>query len=160
MSSRRILIIDPDRSSGEALKTLIADWEYDVLLEHDASRGIAVVGESDPSVIVAGSSPSSGDGFHLLREIRALQPETPVVLLTGAGSIEMAVHAIQEEGAYHYFEKPVDAYKLRIVLDRAVELSDAKRENKLLRKQLQDRGAFGELVGKSETMQQIYALIE
>lgn len=160
MSSRRILIIDPDRSSGETLKALIADWEYDVLLEHDAPRGIALAGESDPSVIVAGSSPSSGDGFHLLREIRALQPETPVVLLTGAGSIEMAVHAIQEEGAYHYFEKPVDAYKLRIVLDRAVELSEAKRENKLLRKQLKDRGAFGELVGKSETMQQIYALIE
>src|SRR5688500_8824758 len=72
----------------------------------------------------------------------------------------MALHIGQDEGAYHYFEKPVDADKLRIVLDRAVEFSEAKRENALLRRQLQERGAFGELVGQSEQMRQIYSLIE
>ncbi|MEP6635258.1 MAG: sigma-54 dependent transcriptional regulator [Acidobacteriota bacterium] len=160
MSSRRVLIIDPDHSAGEALQAVLSGWDYDVLLAQDTSQGIVASGDSDQSVIIASSAGSGGDSFAILRELRAQQPETPVVLLAAAGSIEMALHAIQEEGAYHYFEKPVDAQKLRIVLDRAFELNEAKRENALLRRQLQDRGAFGELVGKAEPMQKIYALID
>jgi DNA-binding NtrC family response regulator len=72
----------------------------------------------------------------------------------------MALRAIQEEGAYHYFEKPIDMKKLRIVVERAVEYAEARRENESLRRQLRDRGAFGELVGKSDVMRQIYHLIE
>ena len=160
MSSRQVLIIDSDYKSAEALGKLVAAWGYEVLVEQAGDGVIARMSEIDPSVIIAGSSGSSEDGFSLLREIRSQQPETPVVLLTGDGSVEMAVTAIQEEGAYHYFEKPVDSSKLRIVLDRAVELGEAKRENEVLRRQLQDRGAFGELVGNSESMREIYALIE
>ncbi|MGH9967054.1 MAG: sigma-54-dependent transcriptional regulator [Pyrinomonadaceae bacterium] len=160
MSYRRVLIIDSDRTSAEALSELIAGWNYNVLLAKSTDEGLARLAEATPSVIIAGSSTSSAEGFSLLREIRAVQPQTPVILLTGDGSIETALNAIQEEGAYHYFEKPVEADKLRIVLDRAVELTEAKRENELLRRQLQDRGAFGELVGKSEPMRAIYSLIE
>lgn len=160
MSSRRVLIIDPDLNDGEALKALIEKWKYDVFLEADEARGVVAAGEAKPSVIIASSSLESADNFQLLREIRAQQADTPLIWLTGAGSVEMAIHVIQDEGAYHYFEKPVDADKLRIVLDRAVELSEAKRENALLRRQLQERGAFGELVGASEKMREIYSLIE
>jgi DNA-binding NtrC family response regulator len=159
MSSRRVLIIDPDSGSGESLKAIIADWKYDVLLEQEL-HAVSAPGDPLPAAIIASSSTGSGDNFQLLRDIRAQQPDIPLIWLTDAGSVEMALHVIQQEGAYHYFEKPVDADKLRIVLDRAVELSDAKRENTLLRRQLQERGAFGELVGASEQMRQIYSLIE
>lgn len=157
MSSRQVLIIDSDHKSGEALGKLVAAWGYEVLVEQE--RTIARMNEMDPAVIIAGSE-SSEDSFSLLREIRSLQPDTPVVLLTSDGSVEMAVTAIQEEGAYHYLEKPVDSNKLRLVLGRAVELGNSKRENEVLRRQLQDRGAFGELIGNSESMREIYALIE
>lgn len=160
MTSRRVLIIDSDYKSAEALGKLVAEWGYEVLLEHDGSGVIARMNEIDPAVIIAGTAASSEDSIRLLRELRSLQPDIPVVLLTGDGSVEMAVTAIQEEGAYHYLEKPVDANKLRLVLDRAVELGEAKRENEVLSRQLQDRGAFGELVGNSESMREIYALIE
>ena len=160
MSSRRILIIDQDQQSGAALSALIAGWNYEVVLAQNNAEGLAHSGDMTPSLIVAGSAVSTSEGFSLLREIRALYPDTPVVVVTDQGSIEIALNAIQQEGAYHYFEKPVEADKLRIVLDRAVELTEAKRENELLRRQLQDRGAFGELVGKSESMRAIYSLIE
>ena len=160
MSLRRVLIIDSDTSAADALKSLIAGWNYEVLSESGETRALSTVGETEPAVIVASSSVQSADDFGLLREIRAQQPDTPIIWVTGAGSVEMALHVVQDEGAYHYFEKPVDADKLRIVLDRAVELSEAKRENALLRRQLQERGAFGELVGQSEQMRQIYSLIE
>ena len=57
-------------------------------------------------------------------------------------------------------EKPVDPSKLRLLLDRALELNLARQENERLRRELQDRGAFGELVGNSETIRKIYTLIE
>ena len=158
--SSRVLIIDPDRTSTDALQATMAESNYDVVLEHDESRVVSALEETQPSVIIASSSAVSGDDFKLLREIRSQQPDIPLIWLTDAGSVEMALHVIQEEGAYHYFEKPVDSDKLRIVLDRAIELSEAKRENALLRRQLQERGAFGELVGASEQMRQIYSLIE
>jgi DNA-binding NtrC family response regulator len=83
-----------------------------------------------------------------------------MILLTESGSIEMALRSIQEEGAYYYFERPVDANKLRLVLERAVELTESRRENERLKRQLQERGAYGELVGNSPTMREIYSLIE
>jgi len=160
MSSRRILIIDEDPQSGAALLELVAGTNYDVVVAQNNAEGLEHFWDTAPSAIVAGSAVSSSNGFDLLREIRASYPDTPVVLVTNHGSFEMALNAIQHEGAYHYFDKPVEGDKLRIVLDRAVELSGAKRENELLRRQLQDRGAFGELVGKSESMRAIYSLIE
>ncbi len=98
MSSRRILIIDQDLQSGAALRELVAGWNYEVVLAQNNAEGLAQLGETTPSVIVADSAVSSSDGFGVLREIRALYPDIPVVLLTGKGSIEMALNAIQQEG--------------------------------------------------------------
>src|SRR5678816_4454313 len=128
MSSRRVLIIDPDSGSGESLKAIIASWKYDVLLENEESRAVSASGEAHPSAIIASSAAGSGDNFQLLRDIRAQQPDTPLIWLTDAGSVEMALHVIQQEGAYHYFEKPVDADKLRIVLDLSlIHISEPTR---------------------------------
>lgn len=139
---------------------MIAEWNYEATCESDQTEAAATIASADPTVIIASSAAKSGTDFSLLHEIRALQPDTPLIWLTDAGSVEMALHVVQDEGAFHYFEKPVDSDKLRIVLDRAVELSEAKRENALLRRQLQERGAFGELIGQSEQMREIYSLIE
>ncbi len=160
MSSRRILVIDSDANSGQALRDLINSWGYDVKLEQNSSPALDSILKLEPAVIIDSSSLASGNGSHVLREIRNQQFSIPVILLAESGTIELAIHAIQEEGAHHYFEKPVDANKLRVVVERAVELTEAKRENELLRRQLQDRGTFGELVGNSAAMREIYSLVE
>src|SRR5688572_33063131 len=158
LSSHRILVVDPDPNSGEALRRLIDSWGYDTTLE-DGSDETEFILRHDPAVVIHSESPSSSN-FDLLRLIKSQQIDVPVILLAESGTVEMAMRAIQEEGAYHYFEKPVDVNKLRIVLNRAVELTEARRENDLLRRQLQDHGTFGELVGNSPAMREIYALVE
>ncbi|HZI60506.1 MAG TPA: sigma-54 dependent transcriptional regulator [Pyrinomonadaceae bacterium] len=159
LSSRRILVVDPDPNSGEALRRLIDSWGYDTTLVRNGSDETEFISKHDPAVVIHSESPSSSN-FNLLRLIKSQQIDVPVILLAESGTVEMAMRAIQEEGAYHYFEKPVDVNKLRIVLDRAVELTEARRENELLRRQLQDHGTFGELVGNSPAMREIYALVE
>src|SRR6058998_634456 len=145
MSSRSVLIYERDRESGSSLRDLLATWGYQAIVADDLPAAIRAVHEFKPSLVVDGGSSDSDEDFALVRRIRLTDEELPVVLLTEQGSVENAVHAIQQEGVYHYFEKPIDPHKLRLVLDRAVELSQAKRDNELLRRQLQDRGAFGEL---------------
>jgi DNA-binding NtrC family response regulator len=160
MPKGRILIVDDEPSIAESLDDLLRGWGYETAIAADGVAGLAAVEEFHPSVVVSDVYMPRLDGFALLREVRELHPDIAVILLTGQGSVEMAMRAIQEEGAFHYFEKPIDFAKLRLVVERAVEYAEARRENVSLRRQLRDRGAFGELVGKSEPMRQIYALIE
>ncbi|HJU53843.1 MAG TPA: sigma-54 dependent transcriptional regulator [Pyrinomonadaceae bacterium] len=160
MAKARVLIVDDEKAAGEGLRDLLAAEGYETVAEGDGVAGLRRVEEFLPSVVITDVLMPRMDGFGLLREIRSRYPETAVILLTGQGSVEMALRAIQEEGAYHYFEKPIDMKKLRLVVERAVEYAEARRENEALRRQLRDRGAFGELVGKSEPMRQIYHLIE
>jgi DNA-binding NtrC family response regulator len=81
-------------------------------------------------------------------------------MLTGQGSVDAALRAVRDEGAFYYFDKPVDTKKLQLVLRRAIELGAAQRENARLRRQLREYGHFGPLVGDSPSMREIYSLLE
>jgi DNA-binding NtrC family response regulator len=160
MPKGRILIVDDEAIVADTLSEMLEGWGYETAVARDGREGLAAVEEFYPTVVVSDVYMPNLDGFGLLRGVKELHPETAVILLTGQGTVEMALRAIQEEGAFHYFEKPIDFSKLRLVVERAVEFAEARRENVALRRQLRDRGAFGELVGTSDPMRQIYALIE
>src|SRR6266853_1430619 len=156
----RVLIIDGDREDSAALSSELRKAGYEVLTEPSSNSGVDTAEKFAPIAIVADPFANGIDPFVLLQELRARQPHTPIILTARNRSIETAMRAIQEEGAYHNFEKPVDPEKFLIILERAVELAETRRENEILRRQLRDRGAFGELVGNSESMQKVYLLIE
>jgi DNA-binding NtrC family response regulator len=160
MSKGRVLIVDDEPASASGLRELLTTWGYEAMAESDGLAALQRVDEFQPAVVVTDVLMPRLDGFGLLQRLRENHPEIAVILLTGQGSVEMALRSIQEEGAYHYFEKPIDMRKLRIVIERAAQYGEARRENETLRRQLRDRGAFGELVGASRSMREIYALIE
>ena len=160
MPKGRVLIIDDEPTVAETLKQWLDAQGYETEAAGDGAAGLRRIEEFGPSVVLADVVMPDLDGFGLLREVRERHPEVAVILLTGRGSVEMALRAIQEEGAYHYFEKPIDFDKLGPVVERATARGEAKRENDALRRELRDRGVFGELVGNSEPMRQVYSLIE
>ena len=156
----RVLIIDNDSEHSDALRAQMEGFGYDVRATASGQSAVELADSFAPTAIVTDPSADTYDPFALLRELRVHQPHTPIILTARNSSIETALRAIQEEGAYHYFEKPVDPEKFLTVLERAAELAETRRENEILRRQLRDRGAFGELVGDSEAMQKVYLLIE
>lgn len=160
MLNGRVLIIDDEPAVAESLSQLLAARGHETAAESDGIAGLHRVEKFHPSVVIADVLMPRLDGFGLLRKLREHHPEIAVILLTGRGSVEMALRALQEEGAYHYFEKPFDIEKFCVVVERALEYGAARRGHEDLRRQLRDRGAFGELVGNSEPMKQIYSLIE
>src|SRR5258705_12839344 len=158
----RVLIIDNDREHSESLRLQLEGFGYDVRAASSGQAAIELAYTFAPTAIVTDPSADNFDPFALLRELRTQQPHTPIILTATArdSSVEKALRAIQEEGAYHYFEKPLDPETFLPVLERAAELAETRLENEILRRQLRDRGAFGELIGNSETMQRVYLLIE
>ena len=154
LSSRRILVVDRNKTAGQALQQLVASWGYEALFNDDDIPSVETILKAAPTVIIGSSSLATDDSFSLLRDLKA-QNGVPVILVAEMSAVDAAKRAVKEEFAYHYFEQPLDADKLRVVLDRAIELTDARRENEVLRRELRDRGGFGELVGSSAAMREI-----
>jgi DNA-binding NtrC family response regulator len=160
MPSHSVLIFERDHESASSLSQLVSAWGYEPILTSDVGSALKLLDEHTPVIVIDDGSTPSPEDFALVRQIRRHDAETPVIVLANGTSVENAVKAIQQEGVFHYLEKPVEPGKLKLVVDSAIELALARRENELLRRQLQDRGAFGELVGSSDPMRKVYTLIE
>src|SRR6185436_11875999 len=126
LSSRRILVVDQNKTAGQALQQLVASWGYEALFNDDEVLNAETILKSEPTVIIGGSPLATDDGFSVLRDLKA-QNDVPIILLAEMRAVDAAKRAVKEEFAYHYFEQPLDTDKLRVVLDRAIELTDARR---------------------------------
>lgn len=160
MDKAKVLIVDDEPSSRAGLSEIVSDWGYETRIAGDGAEALEIAKEFLPTAVISDVFMPRLDGFGLLAQLRELMPETAVILLTGQASVEDAIRAVKEKGAFYYFEKPINTRQLQFVLQRAVEQSSVQRENVLLRQRLKDHGVFGRLVGASHPMRQIYALIE
>jgi DNA-binding NtrC family response regulator len=160
MAKQRVLIVDDEAGSRQGLSELVAAWGYDTVTAEDGQAALRRVDEYEPVAVITDVFMPRLDGFGLLGRLTAEYPGVAVIMLTGQGSVEAAIRAVKEEGAFYYLEKPVDIKKLQIVLARAVELGATRRENARLQRQLREYGQFGQMVGDSPPMREIYALIE
>jgi DNA-binding NtrC family response regulator len=155
----RVLIVDDDAEGREALAELTARWGYDVVSAADGAEALRRAIEWHPDVILTDLVMPNMDGLWLLRALRAELPACPVVLLTGRGSIQIAVQAIKE-GAWDFIEKPLEVPRLRIVLERALEKKETMREMQLLRRRLAALAPGTDVVGSGPAMQKVFELVK
>jgi len=160
MDRARILIVDDEQAARVGLSEIISVWGYETQTAGDGLEALEIAADFHPTAVVTDVFMPRLDGFGLLNRLREEFPETAVILLTGQGSIEDAVRAVKEEGAFYYFEKPINTRQLNVVLQRAIEQAASRLENTRLRRQLGEYGVFGKLVGSSQVMRQIYTTIE
>jgi DNA-binding NtrC family response regulator len=157
--TQKIFVVDDEEASREGLATLLAKWGYEVAQAGDGKDALTKISQFHPDVVI---TDLVMPGFNGLELIQLLQKElifSPVIVLTGHGTIETAVSAIKQ-GAYDYLTKPLDIARLRIMVEKALEKGETQREMLLLRKRLKGLWGLGKLVGKSKPMQEIYSLIE
>ncbi len=160
MSKQRVLIVDDEESARQGLSELVTGWGYETQTAANGVEALERIDDFLPLVVITDVVMPKMDGFQLLAGLKENHPETSVIMLTGQGSIDAAIRSVKEEGAFYYFEKPIDMRKLQLVLKKAAEYGSARRENQLLRRQLRRYGAFGDMVGSSQAMREIYTLIE
>jgi len=155
--SYRLLIVDDEADSREAMAELVGRWGYEVATASDGTEALRRAAEWHPDVILTDLVMPGLDGLWLLRALRTELPDCPVVLLTGRGTIQTAVQAIKE-GAYDFIEKPLEVPRLRLVLDRALEKKETLREVQLLRRRLAALAPGTDMIGSGPAMQRVFDL--
>jgi two-component system, NtrC family, response regulator HydG len=146
-----ILVVDDDLAHRTMLRTLISGWGYSVTEADDGESAIAAVLERPFDLILMDVRMIKISGLAALSEIKAFNPAIPVLIMTAYASVETAVEALKK-GAYDYLTKPLDFDELRLTIERAMEHTHLKEENRLLKESLGNRFDRRNLVGRSAAM--------
>jgi len=156
--AQRVLVVD-DELSRNGLRQLLVKWGYEV---DEAADGLSALEKARtflPRVVVSDLVMPGLDGLGLLRALQEELPFASVIILTGHGTVETAVAALKE-GAYDYLTKPLDVPRLRILIQKALEKAETVREVTLLRRTLKEVWGYGQLVGASPAMREVFRLLE
>ncbi len=160
-NSRRLLIVEDDPGLLSQLKWCFEG--YDVFTAEDRESAIAELRRHEPAVVLQdlGLPPQPEgveEGFLTLTETLRLAPHTKVIVVTGNGDQENALTAVAQ-GAYDFYEKPVDTDTLKLLVDRAFNIAELERENRRLQSQVNESPLDG-IVAASEGMLAVCRMIE
>ncbi|HEX2442652.1 MAG TPA: sigma-54 dependent transcriptional regulator [Vicinamibacterales bacterium] len=155
----RVLAIDDEPAMIEWLKILLEHEGYEVKTAMIGARGEELFKTWKPDLVVTDMLLPDVDGLELLRRFKQTPQETEVIVVTGHGSVQKAVEATKA-GAYDFVEKPIDPEELLARLQRAFELRTLRDENVELKRQLEGRFQFGNIIGKSKKMHELLDLVE
>jgi DNA-binding NtrC family response regulator len=155
----RVLVVDDDPALRRSLERVLSQNNYQVTDAATAEQARNVLDmQAFPLVLLDLVLPDA-EGLDLLREIKATQDETEILVITAHGSIESAVEAMRW-GAYDYLSKPFHTEELLTRLGKAVERIALERENRTLRQQLSQQTVDRILVGNASAMQRVKKLVE
>jgi DNA-binding NtrC family response regulator len=154
----RILVIDDEADIRESLEVLLDMEGYAAELAADAGEGLRKLQKARYDLVLLDLMLPDRSGMEVLADIRAKDQETPVIMLTAYGSVEVAVNAIKA-GASDYFSKPWDNEKLIIEIGHMIAKGRLERENTHLKRALKQRYSFPNIVGKSERMLRVLDLV-
>ncbi|MFA5120630.1 sigma-54-dependent transcriptional regulator [Zavarzinia sp.] len=155
---RDVLVVDDEADIRELVAGILQDEGYEARTAGNADEAFAAIDARLPSLVILDIwlQGSRLDGLEILDAIKRAHPDMPVVMISGHGTIETAVGAIKR-GAYDFIEKPFKADRLLLLVQRAVEAAELRRENRDLkvRSNLED-----EMLGRSSAMNTVRGLIE
>ena len=156
----RVLVVDDERTMQRALSTILRKQGYSVLTASNAAEALAVLEEAPVDVVLSDIQMPGLSGLELLDRVKHQWPEMEVVMMTAYGTVERAVQAVRA-GAHDFLTKPFDNIdKVAIVVGKAIERKKLVDRNRYLESQIEVRERFEDIVGRSESMQHVFAMID
>src|SRR5919112_85076 len=151
--AHEILIVDDEPDIRAQIEGILSDEGYETRQAANSDQALAAFKQRRPSMVVLDIwlQNSKLDGLGILAALHREEPQVPVVMISGHGTIETAVRAIQQ-GAYDFIEKPFNSDRLLLVVARALEAARLRRENSELRLRA---GAETELIGSAASISQL-----
>jgi len=154
-----ILIVDDEKNYLTILSAILEDEGFEVLTASGGSEALEVHKASDLDLILTDMKMPKMDGIELLENIKENDPDLPVVMMTAHGTVDKAVEAMQK-GAYTYVLKPFDNERLIIYVKKATAMYQVVKENRRLRDAVESQYRFGNIIGKSKKMRDIFDTIQ
>ena len=154
----KILVVDDELSMREFLTILLEGEGYQVDQAECAEDALRCMARERYELVISDVSMPGLNGIELLTRIKALAPETAVLMITAYSTAEQAVEAMKL-GAYDYIGKPYKVEEVKVLVGKALEKRNLVQENKRLQAEVQERFSFSGLIGKSKQMREVYDLI-
>lgn len=154
----RLLIVDDEPSIREFLEIMLSNDGYEVWTAATGEDGLRTFRRHEPDLVLTDVRMPGMSGLDLIKHIHTRDPSVPVIAITAYACADDALRAVRE-GAYDYVSKPFEIDDLRIVIRNALEARRLRRENRDLKRSIENKCLFAEIVGKSPVMEEIFNLI-
>jgi len=159
MQDKRILVVDDEVSMCQYLSILLAKEGYKVTTACSGAEALALMEKSPFDVVLSDIQMPTVDGIQLLKGIKAVDPETPVIMLTAYASEQSAIDAVNL-GAYSYLQKHCKNDEIKVAVRNALQLRRARSENVKLRRELTQKRVNTKIIGQSDRMETVFRMID
>jgi len=159
MADPRILVVDDEESMCQYLSILLTKEGYDVATASGGVEALRLMEAQPFDVVLSDIQMPKLDGIQLLKGLKAIDPELPVIMLTAYASEQSAIDAVNL-GAYSYLQKHCKNDEIKVAVRNALSLRQAKRENVQLKKELRTRRTRSRMVGQSAGMRAVFKMID
>lgn len=152
----KILIIDDERSIRNSLKDILTFEKHEVVLAENGMEGLVAVKTEKPELVFCDIKMPKMEGIEVLERIKEFSRDTPVVMISGHGTIDTAIEAIKK-GAYDFIEKPLDLNRILITIKNATDKTQLLQETQTLKTKVSKKY---EMIGHSEALRKIRDMID
>lgn len=156
--SPKILVVDDEQKICLIISQILTEEGFTAKTVNSGESAIDLIESFRPDLILMDQNMPGMNGIETMEEIKSRHPEITVIILTAFGSIPLAVEAIKK-GAYDYISKPFDNDELLLLIQRSLEHRRLTEEVSHLKKQLQEKYSFKNILGVSQKMQQVFEQI-
>ena len=156
----KILVVDDEIAMRESLAAWLREDGYVVDVAASGREGVEMARATPYDVYFLDlKMPPGIGGIETMIEIRKLQPEATVVIITAYATVDTAINALKE-GAQEYMVKPCNPEEISLFVKRTVEVKNLQRENEYLRKRLERHYSFQDIISKNPAMHAIFELVK
>ncbi len=155
----RMLVVDDDPSLRNMMNIVLKKEGYDVTCVENAKVALSTLKNESFELIISDIKMPDISGIELLKKVKSLDPDMPVVMITAYGSTDDAVEAMKL-GAENYITKPFNLDELKIIIDKILYKKSIEKENVELKFRLTEKERFENIIGKNPRMQKIFDLID
>jgi DNA-binding NtrC family response regulator len=153
-----LLVVDCDRFVCEACKEAAAALGYHTTATGSAEQAFWLIDSQSVDVVLLDLNLPGAGGLEVLRQIKRLQPDIEVIVMTGNGTVQSAVQAMKA-GAYEFVTKPFGLNELKLLLERVADHLTLKVENRRLGDEMKSKQGFGNIIGRTPEMDRLYRII-
>jgi len=154
MSTFSILLIDDEPAQLQSMKSFLSRRGFQVFATDNGPDGLEIAKNNPIDLVLTDYRMPEWSGAEVLDNIKELNPDIEVVVITAYGSVEDAV-SLMKAGAYDYLNKPIDLDELESLIERVREKRQLVRENRQLKEQLQERYKFESIISQSGEMEDV-----
>lgn len=154
-----VLIVDDEKNMRNSIARVLKHSGYSVRMADSGETAIGQIKQSQPDLVLLDMALPKMDGLETLRQIKNISKQVVVIIITAYGSVENAVSAMKL-GSYDFIRKPFNIDFLRMVVEKALENKQLKKEIEKLRAEFRERYKINYIIGTSQKIRDVYNIIE